>query len=184
MFMQPHQLFPLALIVVTTLQSLGVHMTSCHLWLTECVGSVIYCYIQLSMAAKHSLDTFTPLCPDETSFPRIVHRVWRLNTAPNEGVKRNQTKWRCGIFSHSQSSPLGYPGLKVPLVLIWPCSCFWAIGGNWVTPRQALVGEENSTYKNPELRSHHICVMCFKSWPGSPISSAPVNCLDQADAAV
>lgn len=31
MFMQPHQLFPLALIVVTTLQSLGVHMTSCHL---------------------------------------------------------------------------------------------------------------------------------------------------------
>lgn len=87
MFMQPHQLLPLALIVVTTLQSLGVHMTSCHLWLAEFVSSVIYCYIQLSMAAKHSLDTFTPLCPDETSFPRIVHRVWKLSTAPNEGVE-------------------------------------------------------------------------------------------------
>lgn len=29
----------------------------------------------------------------------------------------------------------------------------------------------------------HMYYMCFNSWPGDPISSAPVNCLDQADAA-
>lgn len=104
MFLQPPADFLWHFTVVSTLQSLGVHMTSCHLWLAEFVSSVIYCYMQLSISAKHSLDTFLPLCPNETLFPRIVHRVWKLTTAPNESVKMNQTKWRRGIFCHSQSN--------------------------------------------------------------------------------
>lgn len=53
-----------------------------------------------------------------------------------------------------------------------------------MTPRQTPGEEENSTYQNPKLRSHHICnIYVLKADQVTPISSAPVNCLDQADAA-
>lgn len=53
-----------------------------------------------------------------------------------------------------------------------------------MTPRQTPGEEENSTYQNPKLKSHHICnIYVLKADQVTPISNAPVNCLDQADAA-
>ena len=75
----------------------------------------IYGYIQLFLAAKHSLDIFTPLGLDKTLFPQIVHQLWKLSTVQNEGVKMNRIKWSCGTFCHSQSS-------QVPQAILgWKC---------------------------------------------------------------
>lgn len=73
---------------------------------------------------------------------------WKRENEPNQ-----MKAWNFLSFP-IKSSPLGYPGLKER--------------GNRSTPRQALGEEENSSYKNPELRSCHICVL--KAVQSSPLA--------------
>lgn len=155
MFLQPPADFLWHFTVVSTLQSLGVHMTSCHLWLAEFVSSVIYCYMQLSVAAKHSTPSLSKWDLVSSDSPPGVKAhygaKWERKNEPNQ-----MKAWNFLSFP-IKSSPLGYPGLKEK--------------GNRSTPRQALGEEENSSYKNPELRSCHICIICvLKAAQSSPLA--------------